>query len=152
MEAVENEEAADERVLAEVVNDPGAWLLRLENDLEDSFEASAVQVHERLHQLFYAGTQCWIGNGFQILNQLTDLLYSLLEVLLVDHSSPQTARSGSDPLRRLFTDAAPAPCEGTAIRAEARTLASALSPAFFRSPDTYEHHKASRDRSCERLA
>ncbi len=85
METVKNQKAADQRISTEIVDDPRARLACLKHDFEESLEPSPMEVHEQLNEFLRAGTDGRVGDGFQIMNQLADLLYSLLEIPIVDH-------------------------------------------------------------------
>src|ERR1700733_13123959 len=67
MKAVKNENAADQRIAAQPVDDVHPRLPSVGYDVERFLQGSAVQIHQRLHQILSGSSYRGIGDRFDFL-------------------------------------------------------------------------------------
>jgi hypothetical protein len=88
MEPIQNEQAADEWILAKLIYSSGARITRLEHNFQNSLQPGSVQVHQKLHEFFRRSSRRRIRNRFHVMHETADFQYSILEFFFVDHNPP----------------------------------------------------------------
>ena len=88
MEAVQDEQAADERIFAEGFDQGLPGGAGVEDDLEHALEGDAVKFHEQLNELAGGGTGGGVYDGFQLVQQAADAEHAGLKIFFVFHESP----------------------------------------------------------------
>ena len=120
MQTVKHQKAAYKLIVREGLNKHGAGVAAGTGyDLENTLEAGAVKLHERLDQIPSGSSQGGIGRVFELLDQPIDSSNLLLEFLCV-----------------------------IACANDYQTSANARFQALCRCPDTCERRTAGTDRNC----
>ena len=87
MQAVQNQNAAHQRVASHSINDVQSRFAGVRHNLKRLFHCRAMQIHQRLHQIFSLGPHRRIGDRFHLLDQLPIRCISSRKSLLRPHSS-----------------------------------------------------------------
>jgi hypothetical protein len=88
VEAVQNQNAAYQRISAEPVNDRHPRFSCLGDYFERILQGCTVQIHERLHQILGGGSYRGIGNRFYFLDQPADPLHIFPKIPAFRHNAP----------------------------------------------------------------
>src|ERR1700686_4899323 len=88
METVENQYAAHQRIASQLVDDVHSRLTSLGHNVESFFQCGAVEIHQRLHQIFRGRPYRGIGDGFNFLNQSAYTPHVVAKISVISHGAP----------------------------------------------------------------
>src|SRR5580658_774416 len=88
MKRIEKQQVADDRILAEYADHCLALRRRLEDELQDSLQARAMDFHEELDQLPRCYRRTAARQPVELADQGAELPYFSLELLFASHATP----------------------------------------------------------------